>query len=52
MRQSEEIFEQTGIEIRQEKAPVWFIIVSLLILAWAAGYVFLYWGGLGPGIGY
>jgi len=52
MQQSQEIFEQTGIEIRQEKTPRWFIIVTLLVLAWAAYYAIRYWGGLGPGIGY
>ncbi|MEJ2182346.1 MAG: hypothetical protein P8Y66_02355 [Nitrospirota bacterium] len=52
---SEETREKKEIRIgsyMREKTPLWFVIGSLLVAAWALYYVIAYWGGSGPGVGY
>lgn len=48
-----ENYEHTGKAGHQrESAPPWFLVLCLAVAAWVAFYVFSYWGGLGPGLGY
>jgi len=32
------------------RVNLWLIVVYVLLALWAAYYLFVYWGGLGPGL--
>jgi hypothetical protein len=50
---SNDNYEHTGQSGHQrESAPGWFLLLCLAVAAWVAYYIFAYWGGLGPGLGY
>lgn len=50
---SEENYEHTGKGGHQrQSAPFWFLVLCLVVTGWVGYYVFKYWGGLGPGLGY
>jgi hypothetical protein len=52
MEMEKETFEQTGIEENERNIPLWFWIMCVALLAWGAYYLYKFWGGFGPGIGY
>jgi len=48
-----ENYEHTGpAGDQRQSTPFWFWILTLAVTAWAAYYIFAFWGGLGPGLGY
>jgi len=48
-----ENFEHTGpAGDQRQSTPFWFLVLCFGVAAWAAYYVFKFWGGLGPGLGY
>jgi hypothetical protein len=50
---TEENYEGTGKGGHQrESTPLWFLILCLAVAGWVVYYVYNYWGGLGPGLGY
>jgi len=48
-----ENFERTGpAGDQRQSTPFWFLVLCFGVAAWVAYYVFEFWGGLGPGLGY
>lgn len=46
-------YERVGKGAHQrESTPAWFLVLCLAVAGWAAYYIYKYWGGLGPGLGY
>jgi hypothetical protein len=37
-------------DYQRQSIPLWFVLGSIIVAAWAAYYIYKYWGGLGPGI--
>jgi hypothetical protein len=35
---------------QRQSIPLWFVVVSIVVAAWAVYYVYKFWGGLGPGV--
>ena len=38
------------IESYTGRVNLWLIVVYVLLVLWAVYYLFMYWGGLGPGL--
>jgi hypothetical protein len=37
---------------QRNSTPLWFVIGTIIILAYGVFYILRFWGGLGPGAGY
>ena len=46
-----ELEEYAGgiIQARIGYIPIWLLVVYAVLFVWALYYMFVYWGGLGPG---
>ena len=44
-------YAQGEITSRHGRVNRWLIAVYVVLHVWAAVYLILYWGGLGPGLG-
>jgi len=40
------------IQAHHGAIPAWLLLVYLILFVFALFYMVLYWGGLGPGLGY
>ncbi len=49
----DEVTEYAGGEIRVRRGAVnrWLLVVYALLFVWGVYYLFVEWGGLGPGLG-
>ena len=46
-----EEYAQGEVTSRRGRVNAWLIVVYVVQAIWAVGYLVLYWGGLGPGLG-
>ena len=44
-------YAQGEIGSRHGRVNRWLVIVYVVLTVWAIGYLIVYWGGLGPGLG-
>ena len=53
MADDEDVHEYAQGEVASRRGGVnaWLIVVYVVLAIWAVAYLFLYWGGLGPGLG-
>lgn len=49
-----ELEEYAGgyIQAHHGTVPIWLLVVYAVLFVWSLIYLFYYWGGLGPGLGY
>lgn len=47
-----EEYHFSGIRVYHGIVNKWLLIVYLILVIWALFYLFKYWGGLGPGLGF
>lgn len=49
----DELESYAGGDIRSRHGyiPAWLLAVYAVLFVWALYYVYVYWGGLGPGLG-
>jgi hypothetical protein len=49
-----ELEEYAGgyIQAHHGTIPLWLLAVYAVLFVWALYYLFFYWGGLGPGLGF
>ena len=40
------------IQARHGSIPLWLLAVYAVLFVWAMYYLYVYWGGLGPGLAY
>jgi hypothetical protein len=40
------------IQAHHGTIPAWLLVVYAVLFIWALYYLFFYWGGLGPGLGF
>jgi hypothetical protein len=40
------------IQARHGRIPLWLMVVYFVLFVWALYYLYVYWGGLGPGLGF
>ena len=40
------------IQAHHGSIPLWLLVVYFVLAVWALYYLFAYWGGFGPGLGY
>jgi hypothetical protein len=40
------------VQARHGRVNAWLLIVYLIMFVWALYYGYIYWGGLGPGLGF
>jgi hypothetical protein len=40
------------IQARHGRIPLWLLAVYAVLFVWAMYYLYVYWGGLGPGLAY
>ena len=40
------------IQARHGRIPLWLLAVYAVLFVWALYYLYVYWGGLGPGLAY
>jgi hypothetical protein len=40
------------IQARHGRIPLWLLVVYFVLFVWALYYLYVYWGGLGPGLGF
>ena len=40
------------IQARHGRLPLWLLAVYAVLFVWSMYYLYVYWGGLGPGLAY
>lgn len=52
--QHPEIEDYAGgyIQARHGRVDAWLLVVYAVLFVWAMYYLYVYWGGLGPGLGF
>lgn len=40
------------IQARHGRIPRWLLVVYAVLFVWSMYYLYVYWGGLGPGLAY